>query len=272
MMIASAEYADIAEVVKALHTPQFTSRLIAWLQAQITFDCAVILGYRQGKHPIYLYDSIPSQRELLFQRYLTDSFLKDPFYQAILDGSAPGVYGLNDVVPVAGEYRDYQQEFYRQTGWQDELCVTIQLDEGRWVVIYLGLLQHGRFSLEGRQRLQHGFRLVEALCHQQWQQQAFVLAEAPLHQPGMASALQAALASFGADRLTQREQEVTALLVQGLDSQEIAESLGIGIGTVKNHRKRVYAQLNVRSLSELFQLFLNHMLAAPWMCDLKEPK
>ncbi|MEK6164922.1 helix-turn-helix transcriptional regulator, partial [Vibrio cholerae] len=59
-----------------------------------------------------------------------------------------------------------------------------------------------------------------------------------------------------------REQEITALLIQGLDSQEIAEALAISHGTVKNHRKRIYAQLHVSSLSELFQLFLNHLIGA----------
>ncbi|MCD6731943.1 LuxR C-terminal-related transcriptional regulator, partial [Vibrio cholerae] len=44
--------------------------------------------------------------------------------------------------------------------------------------------------------------------------------------------------------------------------QEIADALAISLGTVKNHRKRIYAQLHVRSLSEMFQLFLNHLIGA----------
>ncbi|WP_417553830.1 hypothetical protein [Marinomonas fungiae] len=31
-------------------------------------------------------------------------------------------------------------------------------------------------------------------------------------------------------------------------------------GTVKNHRKRIYSQLKISSLGELFQLFLNHLI------------
>ena len=52
-------------------------------------------------------------------------------------------------------------------------------------------------------------------------------------------------------------------MVQGLDSEEIAERLQITQGTVKNHRKRIYAQLGVASLSEIFGLFINHAITAP---------
>nr|WP_237333051.1 helix-turn-helix transcriptional regulator [Vibrio sp. V10_P2A27P122] len=48
--------------------------------------------------------------------------------------------------------------------------------------------------------------------------------------------------------------------MQGLDTKEIAKQLDITEGTVKNHRKRIYAQLRVSSLSELFQIFLNHII------------
>lgn len=80
--------------------------------------------------------------------------------------------------------------------------------------------------------------------------------------PRVTHLVEQAIQSFGAQRLSPREQEITALLIQGLDSQEIAEALAISHGTVKNHRKRIYAQLHVSSLSELFQLFLNHLIGA----------
>ncbi|WP_185858987.1 hypothetical protein [Vreelandella nanhaiensis] len=60
----------LAQAIDALHTASFTSRLTALLKAIIHFNCAVIIGHRPGKHPIYLFDSIPERRELLFQLYL----------------------------------------------------------------------------------------------------------------------------------------------------------------------------------------------------------
>ncbi|MCV5977904.1 hypothetical protein OFO29_36765, partial [Escherichia coli] len=65
--------AQLAEAISALNTPNFTPKLMSVIHSIFDFDCAIILGYREGKHPIYLYDSIENERELLFQRYLTNS-------------------------------------------------------------------------------------------------------------------------------------------------------------------------------------------------------
>ena len=58
---------QLAETISALNSPSFTPKLMHVIASLLSFDCAVILGYREGKHPIYLYDSIENERELLFQ-------------------------------------------------------------------------------------------------------------------------------------------------------------------------------------------------------------
>lgn len=252
-----------ARTIAALRTPQFTAQLVSLLSQLIDFDCVVILGYRQGKHPIYLHDSIQRHRELLFQRYLTDSFLQDPFYLALKQGVEAGVYSLGDISRRVGHSADYRQQFYDQTGWKDEVSLSVQLDPTRWIVVYLGYLeQHQRAEPQQLAVLKQHYDVLRALCQQHWQSVDFNLAQPQGEQAVMRRVVDQALASFGQSLLTAREQQVAALLVQGLDSRDIAAALQIGVGTVKNHRKRIYAQLNVSSLSELFQLFLNHLIAA----------
>ena len=51
-------------------------------------------------------------------------------------------------------------------------------------------------------------------------------------------------------RLSPREQENLQLLGRGLRSKEIAESLGIGTGTVNTHVRHLYEKLHVRSRAE----------------------
>ena len=53
------------------------------------------------------------------------------------------------------------------------------------------------------------------------------------------------------------------VMLQGLDTEAIAAELGIGSGTVKNHRKHLYGKLRLGSRAELFNLFLNHLITAP---------
>lgn len=50
--------------------------------------------------------------------------------------------------------------------------------------------------------------------------------------------------------LTPREAEVLGLLARGFSSKEMARTLGIAEGTIKEHRKRLYRKLSVQSRSE----------------------
>lgn len=253
----------LTQTIDALHTVSFTSRLTALLKTIIHFDCAVIIGHRPGKHPIYLFDSIPERRELLFQRYLLQDYQQDPFLVALNHAPRQGVLRMADVIPPAG-HNEYATSFYQRTGWQDELCLAIRLDDARWIVIYLGLLADSDgFSISSAHHLEPYVELLAALCRKQWANNPLYLSEpAQLDQP-VSQHIRQAIGSFGQAHLTRREQQVAALLVQGLDSEEIAERLQITQGTVKNHRKCIYAQLGVASLSELFGLFINHAIATP---------
>jgi FixJ family two-component response regulator len=57
------------------------------------------------------------------------------------------------------------------------------------------------------------------------------------------------------DRLTDREREVMALVVQGLLNKQIAGQLGITEITVKIHRGRVMQKMEADSLPELVRMF-----------------
>ena len=52
-------------------------------------------------------------------------------------------------------------------------------------------------------------------------------------------------------KLTNREQEVLRHIVNGLDSNSIAEDLNISPTTVNRHRENIKAKLNVRTIAQL---------------------
>ncbi len=255
----------LAESISALKSPSFTPKLMALIASILSYDCAVILGLRKGKHPIYLYDSIENNRELLFDRYLTSAFQDDPFYKMLIIHEQQGIFSLKDVIKRDMDYQTYCNQFYLQTGWKDELSILIEVEATRWVVIYLGCTDaDNAFSPFKVETLKSYFAVIQSLCQQHWQQTEFLLAE-PVFSPESYSVkrrefIEDGLHSFGNDLLSTREKQIARLVVQGLDTKEIAQQLGITEGTVKNHRKRIYAQLRVTSLSELFQVFLNHII------------
>ena len=57
-------------------------------------------------------------------------------------------------------------------------------------------------------------------------------------------------------KLTQREKEVLALMIAGLQNQAIGEKLDVTEKTIKVHRGRIHQKMGVRSLAELVRMTL----------------
>ncbi|MBY0418681.1 MAG: helix-turn-helix transcriptional regulator, partial [Pararheinheimera sp.] len=144
-----------------------------------------------------------------------------------------------------------------------EFCLSFKLEPNRWIVLFIGYREpnQARYqtSYEIVVRLQG---LLSALVRQHWGQDSFVVSSASTDKTGLQHQLIQAFSCFGQQLLTDKEQQIACLLLQGFDSEDIAQQLCISAGTVKNHRKKIYAKLQIGSLSELFQLFLTHLLAS----------
>ena len=65
-----------------------------------------------------------------------------------------------------------------------------------------------------------------------------------------------AVEAFLPSMLTPKEREITKLSLAGFDNQAIAKTLHVSSGTIKDHKKRLYAKVDVSSERELFSLFL----------------
>lgn len=266
--------AKLAAMIEALGTTGFSSALADYLRTLLPCSHLIILGCRRGKHPIYLYDAIPHNREYLFQRYLTDAYLSDPFYQHTLIDNRDAVLTLDQVLPDKDcqhkrRKNAYQKQIGQQTGVFDELCLCTRLDEERWILLFTGQTDEDQTRhMKQRHELEAESAILHALIRQQWAGQRSGEDASLLQSSAMADksefrqALLAAMHSFGEALLTPKEQAITLLIVQGYDSVDIAQLEGIALGTVKNHRKSIYCKLNVSSLSELYQLFMTHLLVS----------
>jgi DNA-binding CsgD family transcriptional regulator len=66
-----------------------------------------------------------------------------------------------------------------------------------------------------------------------------------------------------ADILTEREQQVTFLVAEGLMNKEIAERLGVSEGTIKIHLHNIYKKLPVSNRTALAN-FVLYYRSDPW--------
>ena len=254
---------SLTAVVDALHSPAFAAALVRLIQQQVAFDCALLLGV--GQRPVYLHDNLSHQRALLFDRYLTSHFSQDPFMQALQDGLRAGVWTLAQVSKGRLD-PEYRHHFYQATGWQEEVGLILPVRDGFTLMLFLGRLDKRQaLRPDERARLEALFPLVHSLCRQQWREAVPLLAQNPARPDGadLKATVEQAIASVGGESLTRRERQVASLLLQGLDTEAIAVELGIGSGTVKNHRKHLYGKLRLGSRAELFSLFLNHLITTP---------
>lgn len=254
---------SLTAVVDALHSPAFAAALVRLIQQQVAFDCALLLGV--GQRPVYLHDNLSHQRALLFDRYLTSHFSQDPFMQALEQGLGAGVWTLAQVSKGRLD-PEYRHHFYQATGWQEEVGLILPVRDGFTLMLFLGRLDKRQaLRPDERARLEALFPLVHSLCRQQWREAVPLLAQNPARPDGsdLKATVEQAIASVGGESLTRRERQVASLLLQGLDTEAIAVELGIGSGTVKNHRKHLYGKLRLGSRAELFSLFLNHLITTP---------
>jgi DNA-binding CsgD family transcriptional regulator len=58
--------------------------------------------------------------------------------------------------------------------------------------------------------------------------------------------------------LTTRERDILRLLARGYAYKEMADALGISIGTINTHIRRIYHKLHVSSRAEAVALFTHY--------------
>jgi DNA-binding CsgD family transcriptional regulator len=63
-----------------------------------------------------------------------------------------------------------------------------------------------------------------------------------------------------ANKMTPREKDIVNYVLHGYPNSIIADRLNLSIGTIKNHRHRLYFKLDITTERELFSMFLEYLL------------
>ena len=250
-------YPALADMIRELDSPQFAPALARALRQVAPFDYTVIFAYCGEDRPIDLYDDFGSQkRDIFVTVYQAGPYLLDPFFHASRNNVTPGLYRMRDLAPDRFYQSEYYRSYYIQTGLTEEIGFFLGTGDGARVVISLMRAGHSpAFNAREMAALHAVAPVVIAAAERNWcgLAQRF---EGAQESPPAESALRQAFAAFGRHRLTQREGEVVAMVLRGHSSEAIADALRIAPGTVKIHRKNIYAKLGIGSQAELFSMFL----------------
>ena len=249
-------------------------RLVRALTCLVPFGLAAAFVYRGRSRPLNIYDNFElADAKKGIAAYVENTYVLNPFYQASQKGLADGVYRIRDLAPDAFFESEYYKTYralpdrseeigYITEDWPESLeeidiAITLETDVVCELSLYRSLRDRG-FADDELARISLVLPVIAALLRRYWAWFGASKLEAspPDHR------IEQIFASFGAEVLTEREREVTQLILRGHSSESIGFNLGISLGTVKTHRKNAYAKLGISSQSELLSLFLQSFQSA----------
>jgi DNA-binding CsgD family transcriptional regulator len=254
-------HAEIGKVVRSLKTPDYPQCMVEALGLLVNFDFSVMFAYRGDERPIDLYDNFGAKRREIFVTiYQEGPYLLDPFFQASRDRTPAGLYRIRDLAPDRFYQSEYFRSYYIRTGLSEEIGFFVPLpDDVRAVISLMRAGNRQIFSEKEMNRLRSVEPFVRATAEHHWETLSTRFSNSnpdPEHQI-LERYIDYTFRNFGRSLLSPREREVVGLVLRGHSSDSISKILGISSGTVKVHRKNIYAKLGIISQSELFSIFLN---------------
>lgn len=248
----------IGAVVAAIGHPDFAPALTGLLQGVAPYTYTVVFGYCGSARPLDLYDDFPaSKRRIFVTDYQEGPYLLDPFYLAVARPVPAGLYRMRDLAPDRFYQGEYFRNYYVQTGLAEEIGFFVDFPQGGMVV--LSLMRDERpFSLREMKALEEIRPVVEACIRTHWADlpARFDLSAQDRRGSAMESEVERSFHSFGDGLLTAREREIVEHTLKGHSAEAVGRILGISPGTVRIHRRNIYAKLRISSQGELFSRFI----------------
>jgi DNA-binding CsgD family transcriptional regulator len=247
----------IAEIIGKIGEAGFPVAMRDLLCAVSPYSYTVIFAYNGNAKPIDLFDDFPSDRQQVFVGdYQDGPYLLDPFYLAATQPIASGLYRMRDLAPDRFYQGEYFRSYYGRTGLAEEVGFFIAMPGGSTVVLSL-MRDDKPFSNRDLRALEQIRPVVEASLRAHWPQLALKFAAAaPSSGAATDSGIERSFQSFGEGILTPREREIVEFTLKGHSPDATGRILGIAPGTVRIHRRNIYAKLQINSQGELFSRFI----------------
>lgn len=248
MVFGTADAELLGRAIDEAGGTRFCPTLAGWLHSIVPFDYTVVFGYHGASKPIELYDDFPPDRRKVFVNdYVVGPYLLDPFYEGAMLPVAPGLYRLSELAPDRFYQGEYFRTYYKRTEIAEEIGFFSQIGAGYHIVWSL-MRKEKLFSAPAFRRLGQVAPIVVALIRKHW---AEIANDCEMHRSPPAE-----IVGPGLERLTRRELEIVSYILRGHSSEATGQELGISAGTVRIHRRNIYAKLEISSQRELFSRFL----------------
>jgi len=248
------------QLAESVDRAGFWLALVRRLATEVHFDTWVALVFDRQQPPRILAESDEDDGadDALFQDYQRGLYLLDPFYIDACERRRSGLSTLAEVAPQHFTRTEYYQRYFQRNIVADEIHFNQTLDERRTLCLSLGSTRVFSRQALGSLALMQPWVLALMRLRMYFEpEDDGDSGPHPWHpQPDRTHLQPDKALEFDAHyALTEREREVSQLMLGGSSTKEIARRLAISVETVRAHKKHLYAKLGVNSQSELFSLF-----------------
>lgn len=248
----------IAALVSASTDGDLGAALAAVIGRAVDHDATCLLAFHQDAPPDVLHHTMNARRASHYlDRYLAGPYMLDPLYQLALRRDKPTICRCRDESPDRFRSSEYFRHYYERTHLADEMDFLLDIDRPTTLVLVVGRWEK-RFSRTDVASLHWLEPIVNAAMQRIWDtwsaQHSGDDRDLNMHQR-----LTRCFEQFGESRLTQRERQITQLLLRGHSSKSVARELDIAPGTVMVHKRNLFSKLGITSQYELFSLFIDKL-------------
>jgi len=248
----------IGGLLEADDDQAIADKLIDAVGQTVVHDGTCLLAFHCDAPPEVLHHTLEPEGESHYvNRYLAGPYLLDPLYELALRVDKPSMCRFRDATPDRFHSSEYYRQYCDRTHLKDEMDFLIDLDGGSALALVVGRLEK-RFSKAELGRLALIEPVVRAAMARIWERW---LSRGIRTKPdrGIHQRLTECFDNFGDDVLTQREREISKLLLRGHSSKSIARELDIAPGTVMVHKRNLFSKLGITSQYELFSRFIEDL-------------
>lgn len=248
--------AAIARLVQSDDVDSAAAALADAIDVAVEHEGTCLLAFHRDAPPEVFHHTLePAGRRHYVDRYVAGPYLLDPLYLLAVGDDKPGVCRFRDESPDRFRSSEYYRQYCERTHLRDEMDFLVDVSGNSTLVLVVGRRTR-RFTKAELQRL----KLVEPLVHAAMQS-IWRRSSASTRRQDQGDSLHQRLTrcfdNFGAGLLTEREREITQLLLRGHSTKSVARELGIAPGTVMVHKRNLFAKLGITSQYELFSLLID---------------
>ena len=251
-------HAAVGEMLSSNSGDRIADGLIDGIGQAVEHNGTCLLAFHVDASPEVLHHTLEPEGERHYvERYFAGPYLLDPLYELALRDDKPGMCRFRDATPDRFHSSEYYRQYCERTHLKDEMDFLVEVDRGTSLALVIGRREK-MFARAELSRLALIEPVVRAAMRRIWEKSRRAggrsAADRAIHRR-----LKECYENFGDDVLTQREREITQLLLRGHSTKSVARQLDIAPGTVMVHKRNLFQKLGITSQFELFSRFIEEL-------------